>query len=75
MAGHQARAPLVCLISGVTTELGRTISYTFAEEGGRPVLVGETGERDELGKVRGGRDLSGLFQHCRKNAVGMSRLI
>lgn len=52
MAGHQEHAPLVCLISGVTTELGRTIAYTFAEEGGRPVLVGQSDEREELGKVR-----------------------
>lgn len=58
MAGHQERAPLVCLISGVTTELGRTIAYTFAEEGGRPVLVGQIGERDELGKVRALTELS-----------------
>lgn len=52
MAGHQERAPLVCLISGVKTELGRTIAYTFAEEGGRVILVGETEDREELGRVR-----------------------
>jgi NAD(P)-dependent dehydrogenase (short-subunit alcohol dehydrogenase family) len=52
MAGHQERAPLVCLISGVKTELGRTIAYTFAEEGGQVILVGETEDREELGRVR-----------------------